>query len=84
MIPTKTLRLAQSKENSLVLWKMHHAARWVFNEGVRQAFDNPEATSRNAEKVLTQMRQNYEWLGKYRRIFLRANFIMIAMADPGV
>ena len=75
MILTKTLRLAQSKENSLVLWKMHHAARWVFNEGVRQAFDNPEATSRNAEKVLTQMRQNYEWLGKYRRIFLRANFI---------
>ena len=50
-------------------------ARWAFNEGVRQVFGNPETTSRNAEKVLTQMRQDYGWLGKYQRMFLRANFI---------
>ena len=75
MILTKILRIRQSKENALVLWKMHHAARWAFNEGVRQAFDNPEATSRNAEKVLTRMRQDHGWLGKYQRTFLRANFI---------
>ena len=75
MILTKTLRIQQSRKNSLVLWGMHHVARWAFNEGVRQAFDNPETTSRNAEKVLTQMRRDYEWLGKYPRTFLRANFI---------
>ena len=56
MILTKTLRIQQSKENSSILWKMHHAARWTFNEGVRQAFDNPESISSNAEKVLTGMR----------------------------
>ncbi len=75
MILTKTLRIRQSKENSLVLWDMHHTARWAFNEGVRQAFDNPEVTSRSAEKVLTQMRKGTGWLGKYQRVFLRANFI---------
>ena len=75
MILTKTLRMHQSKESSKILWKMHHAARWAFNEGVRQAFANPESTSRNTEKVLTRMRRECEWLGKYQRMFLRANFI---------
>ena len=75
MILTKTLRLAQSKENSTVLWEMHHAARWAFNEGVRLAFDNPGTTPRKMEGVLTKMRKKHGWLGKYQRTFLRANFI---------
>ena len=75
MILTKTLRMRQSKENSQILWEMHHAARWAFNERVRQVFDNPGTTPRNAEKVLTRMRRECKWLGKYRRHFLRANFI---------
>ena len=75
IILTKTLRIRQSKENSMVLWKMHHAARWAFNEGVRQAFDNPGMTARKAENILTKMRRDNEWIGKYQRVFLRANFI---------
>ena len=75
MIFTKTLEIYQSKENSKIIWGMHNVSRWAYNEGVRQAFDNSEATSRELEKVLTQLRRDYKWLGEYRRTFLRANFI---------
>ena len=74
MILTKTLRIYQSKQNSETLWGMHHVARKAFNMGVNEAFDHPDVSGRNAESILTKKRQEHEWLGKYQRTFLRANF----------
>ena len=60
MILTETLAAYQSKENSLAIWKAHHGARWLFNNGVVQAFENK--LSNNELKQLVNSDACPAWL----------------------